>query len=38
MALPAFAAIAMVHDMLYQRSFWLLVGAALAYRPPSAAR
>lgn len=38
MALPAFAAIATVHDMLYQRSFWLLMGAALACRPASKTR
>jgi hypothetical protein len=25
-----------VHEMLYQRSFWLLLGAALAYLPATA--
>jgi hypothetical protein len=33
LALPAFAAIAAVHDILYQRPFWLLIGAALACQP-----
>jgi hypothetical protein len=32
LALPGFAAMAAVHDILYQRPFWLLIGAALAYR------
>jgi O-antigen ligase len=31
LALLAFAAIAAVHDMMYQRAFWLLIGAALAH-------
>jgi O-antigen ligase len=29
----AFAVMSSVHEMLYQRSFWLLLGAALAYLP-----
>jgi O-antigen ligase len=37
LALPAFAAIAAVHDILYQRTFWLLIGAALACRPAAEA-
>jgi Lysylphosphatidylglycerol synthase TM region len=38
MALLGFAAIATVHDILYQRTFWLLIGAALAYRPAADAK
>lgn len=30
LALLAFAAVAAVHDMMYQRAFWLLLGAGLA--------
>ena len=32
-----FAVMSSVHEMLYQRSFWLLLGAALAYLPASEA-
>jgi O-antigen ligase len=38
LALLGFAAIAGVHDILYQRTFWLLIGAALAYRPAAESR
>jgi hypothetical protein len=34
--LIAFAAVSMVHEMLYQRTMWLLLGAALAYIPRNA--
>jgi hypothetical protein len=32
MLLAGFGATALVHDLLYQRAFWLLLGAALAFR------
>jgi hypothetical protein len=33
LVLIAFAAVSMVHEILYQRTMWLLLGAALAYIP-----
>jgi hypothetical protein len=31
--ITAFAAVSNVHEIMYQRAFWLLLGAALAYAP-----
>lgn len=33
LALTAFAVMSIAHEMLYQRAFWLLLGAGLAYVP-----
>lgn len=33
LALIAFAVVSIAHEVLYQRAFWLLLGAGLAYSP-----
>ncbi len=38
LALVAFGSMSILHELLYQRSFWFLMGAALALRPASALR